>query len=167
MVYNSAGVFKCLACATLAGRRKPGVFKETIMKVYRVQHTYDDTTKTYYLPSISAATAWNRHNFKQRKKMLIARIKNKLTLPPEMEGFDPGPRYGRITRRVLRNLNIFDYTDPEKLDFKQKWFLCNFFSDDSYLHHRAPSAPITSSRTYFHFSSWLSRYQDRGDDRTP
>lgn len=136
------------------------------MKIYRVQHTYDDTTKTYYLPSISAATAWNRHNFKQRKKMLIARIKNKLTLPPEMEDFDPGPKYGRITRSVLRNINWFSYTDPEKLDFKKKWFLCNFFSDDSYFDHRAPdspSAPINTSRSYFHFSSWLSRYQDRGD----
>jgi len=102
--------------------------------------------------------------------MLIARIKKKLTLPPEMEGFDPGPKYGRITRSVLRNLNIFDYTDPEKLDFKKKWFLCNFFSDDSYLHHRVPgssSISVSAGRNYFHFSSWLSRYQKRGDDRIP
>ncbi|SVC55730.1 uncharacterized protein METZ01_LOCUS308584, partial [marine metagenome] len=86
MGYNRVGVFKCLACATLAGRRKPGVFKETIMKIYHVHHRYAHTARDYYFPSLEAATAWNEYNFTQRRDTLIARMENKLTLPLELEG---------------------------------------------------------------------------------
>jgi len=155
MVYNSAGVFKCLACATLAGRRKPGVFKETIMKIYHVHHRYAHTARDYYFPSLEAATAWNEYNFTQRRNTLIARIENKLTLPLELEGFDPGPNYERITRQTLRSLNLFDYTDPELRDFQNEWFLCSHFSDDSFFH------PHGDHRNYYHFSSWMSEYQKK------